>query len=259
MATTDPTPTNLTIGTAGTPIPGPCAPEDFRTSANSYTLKQQTSAQALCGFLEMLQNAIGNGAISGGTITAGVGLSVSVAALTAFVGTYVNVTASTTVGSLANGSLNYLYLYQDGTFTSNTTGTTPSSSGGHGQAFLWGTVTTAGGAIASISNIRRTFAQNISVIPLVTADPDSPVSGDAWFRTDTEQLVIQGGGTIGASDSDLSALDDAVEDVADAQDRLDVLERKYRSLVFAVGLLFGDDVLVSDELRDDFLLAAGEG
>ena len=157
MATTDPTPTNIAIATGATALAAPTAVSDFRTVVNAFMTAAQLKAQTTAAFLEQVTAGIGNGALSGGAISAGSGLSVSVAALTALVGTYVNVTTATVVGSLANGALNYIYLYQDGTFTSNTSGTLPSSAGGHGQAMQWGTATTAGGVVTAVAQTRDWF------------------------------------------------------------------------------------------------------
>lgn len=169
MPTTDPTPTNPTAADDATPVPGPVLPSDFRPLFNAYAAAAEDKAQLAVAFLEALQTALGNGALTGGTISAGVGLSVSVAALTAFVGTYVNVTGATVVGSLADTTTNYIFLYQDGTFTSNTTGTVPSSSGGHGAAMLWGTATTAGGIVTGVSNVRALFGSGALTDPELAA------------------------------------------------------------------------------------------
>jgi len=153
--------------------------------------------QAFAG-VEGLAGAIGFGALSGGAITAGAGLSVNVAALTAVVGTPVGFTASQIVGGLTDNALNYLYLRQDWTWTVNTSGTLPSGDG-HGTALLWGTATTSGGSVSATSNVRKSFLQQLAKIPLLTADPADALTGEMWGRTDTTTIHIQGLGTFAAS------------------------------------------------------------
>lgn len=148
--------------------------------------------------VEYLTAAIGYGALTGGAITSGMGLSVNVGAYTAIVGNWVGNDASQVVGGLTDGALNYLWLRQDGQWTVNTTGITPLSTDGHGAAMLWGTATVVSGAVTIVSNIRRSFLQNLAVFPLLTADPPGAVNGDAWVRVDLGELKIAGGPTLSA-------------------------------------------------------------
>jgi hypothetical protein len=129
----------------------------FRTTLNTTIHSVEDKAQLAVAFIEELQAAIGNGALSGGEITAGVGLSVSVAALKALVGHVVEFDASQTVGGLTAASTNYLWLREDGTWTANTTGTKPSDDTTHGDALLWGTATTDGSGVTAVSNNRDAF------------------------------------------------------------------------------------------------------
>jgi hypothetical protein len=71
------------------------------------------------------------------------GLNVGVAAGTAVIGGRVTV-GSFTIGGLADATINHLYLLQNGTGTSNTTGTQPALSAKLGRAV------TAGGVVTSV-------------------------------------------------------------------------------------------------------------
>lgn len=154
--------------------------------------------QEIIAAVEQLTDAIGNGALTGGAITAGVGASVSIAALTAIVGTFVGFDAAQIV-AVEDGVLNYIFLRQDWSWKVPPGGssTLPTSADGHGQALLWGTATCAGGIVTAVSNVRRTFLQNLAVMPLLTADPTNAVNGDIWGRTDTTTIHVQGLGTFG--------------------------------------------------------------
>lgn len=121
----------------------------------------------IAAWLEQLAKALGNGWLSGGAITAGVGLSVSVAAGSAIVGTYTSWNAAETVGGLSASSTNYIWLRSKGSggaaaaagsFSSNTSGTAPSGDG-LGDALLWGTATTDATTVTAVSNARaRAFS-----------------------------------------------------------------------------------------------------
>lgn len=88
---------------------------------------------------------LGSWIVSGLVPSAGTGLSVNVTAGSAVIGAEVTAAASFTIAGLTNATTNYLYLRQDGTGTSNTTGTQPANT-----AFL-GTAVTAGGVVTSVS------------------------------------------------------------------------------------------------------------
>lgn len=119
-------------------------------------LSTQTSQQNLAmALLEVLTNFVGNGAIYGGEISAGAGLSVEIAAYEAFVGSVIGDDAATTVGGLVANDVNYLFLRQNGTWTVNQDGSDPSAAAG--DFLLWGTATTDGSSVTAISNVRDTF------------------------------------------------------------------------------------------------------
>lgn len=157
MAVVTPTTLNPTIAPNATPIPGPIGPDSFRGSVNTYVAAAEDKAQLVTALLEQLQTAFGNGAISGGIVTAGAGFSVSVAAFEALVGTKVKTDAATTVGGLTPSATNYLWVRQDGTWGPTFTSTPPDTADGHGDVFLWGTATTDGSGVTSVTNDRRLF------------------------------------------------------------------------------------------------------
>ena len=171
MAVVIPSPTHPTFAD-GTPVPGPCAVTAFRTSVNAYVAGAEGMAQLDCAFAELRQAVDGSGARSGGVIAAGAGLSVTVAALTAFVGTYVETNASTTVGSLTPSGTRYIWLRQDGTFTATDTSAAPSTADGHGLYLLWGTATTDGSTVTAVTN-NRVWLQGEGYVGVTGAKSDA--------------------------------------------------------------------------------------
>lgn len=157
MAVVTQTTLNPNISPNATQISGPIDPDVLRGALNTYVASAEDKAQQAVAFIEQLQRAMGNGAISGGIISAGAGLSVSISALKALVGSVIELDAASTVGGLTDATLNYIFLRQNGTWTSNTTGVVPSDTSTHGDYLLWGTATTSGGAVTSVSNVRDTF------------------------------------------------------------------------------------------------------
>lgn len=150
-------PLNPAIAPNATQVPGPIAVTAFRTALNTYVSSVEDKVQLAQAFIEGLASLIGNGVVSGGLISAGAGLSVSVSALVALVGNRVETDAATTVGGLANGasggSTNRIWLRQDGSFTVNQSGSAPSTGDGHGLAILLGTADTAAGAVTGVTNV----------------------------------------------------------------------------------------------------------
>src|SRR5437016_4160127 len=143
------TPTSPTISPNATQVTAGLA-NDFRGKINTYVAAVEDKAQLVEAYLEQLTAVLGNGAVSGGAISAGAGLSVSVAVLTAIVGNIVAFDASQTVGGLTASSTNYLFLRQDGTWTVNTTGAVPTDIAAHGAYLLWGTATTDVASVTAV-------------------------------------------------------------------------------------------------------------
>ena len=88
--------------------------------------------------------AVGPYVISGLVPSIGTGLSVDVTAGSALIGMLVTVASSFTIGSLAASNTNHLYLLDDGTGTSNTSGTAPAGS------VKLGTATTGVATVTSV-------------------------------------------------------------------------------------------------------------
>lgn len=128
--------------------------ETVRSSLDNKMETNYVATQSAIALLESLQTHIGNGAISGGTISAGTGLSVDIAAFEAFLGTIVGNDATTTVGGLAANDVNYIFATQSGTFL---TDPDPNAIplGSYGAYMLWGTATTDGTGVTAVSNDRR--------------------------------------------------------------------------------------------------------
>lgn len=89
--------------------------------------------------------SLGSWVVSGLTLSAGTGLSVNVAAGSAVIGAEVTASGSFTIAGLTPSSTCYLYLQQDGTGTSNTSGTQPANT-----AFL-GIAVTGSSTVSSVS------------------------------------------------------------------------------------------------------------
>ncbi len=145
--------------------------------------------------VEKLSNLIGDGAITGGAISIGTGLSVDITALEGIVGTYVEKSATVTVGGLAPNDTNRLWLRQTGEFTVNQSDTPPSDTDGKGAALKWGQAVTGTSTVTSVSNARRLHAQNLSKMLVVTADPAVVKDGDTWYRSDTSASKARVGGS----------------------------------------------------------------
>jgi hypothetical protein len=158
MAVVTQTTKNPAISPNAATIAGPIDPGEFRGAVNTYVAAVEDKAQQSVAFVEQLQQAIGNGALSGGTISAGAGLSVSIAAFKALIGTVIETDAATIVGGLTPSDLNYIYARQDGTFTVNLDDSDPTDIAAHGDFLRWGTATTDGSGVTGVTNDRDTFA-----------------------------------------------------------------------------------------------------
>lgn len=154
MAVIDREATHPTFATPYASI-GQMLASEVRNTINTKLETQNANDSRAVGGIEALVNVFGNGAISGGLITAGAGLSVDIAAWEALVGTYIGNDASTTVGGLAPSSVNYIFARQNGAFSVNQDGSDPSATAG--DFLLWGTATTDGSGVTAVSNNRRLF------------------------------------------------------------------------------------------------------
>lgn len=150
-------PTNPTIYTnAGTLIAG--LANAFRPALNGYVGTVEDKAQLTQAYLEQLISGIGNGWQSGGIITAaGTGLSVTISPYQAMVGNVVSNDATGTVGGFTDGTVNYLFLRQDGSWTPQTSLTPPGTADNHGTAVFWGSALAASGNISAVYNNRPLF------------------------------------------------------------------------------------------------------
>lgn len=171
----------------GTPVPGPCAITAFRTALNSYVAGAEAMAQATQGAVENLHLRGFHGGLTGGTISAGAGLSVSVAALTAFCGQLVGTNAATTVGGLTDNATSYIWLRQDGTFTVTATDVSPSTAD-HGIALRWGTATAAGGAVTAVSNARNWWSRDGLIDTVTVGDSISVPIGRQMLTYETSTI-----------------------------------------------------------------------
>lgn len=154
MAVEKQVPTHPTIYPDAGTVPTGLA-VDFRPRVNGYVGTVEDKAQLVQAHLEGILAAYSGGAcLSGGTISAGAGLSVNISAFVGFAGNRVANNASTVVGGLAANNTNYIFLRQDSTFTTNTTGAIPGTADGKGTAFLWGYAVTGASGVNSVNNER---------------------------------------------------------------------------------------------------------
>jgi hypothetical protein len=160
---------------------------------------------------------LGSYIVSGLTVAAGTGLSVNVAAGTAVIGADIPA-VSFSIVSLADNTTNHLYYLQNGTGTSNTTGTAPSMSA------KLGTATTLGGVVTAVAmgrtSGRQQFRQPQDLIPggpaAGTTSAGHPASIDLsqWNATAAEGKTVFGVLPAGATSGGLTppvtiTLDDA--------------------------------------------------
>jgi hypothetical protein len=145
--------------------------------------------------------------VSGLTVTAGSGLSVNVALGKAIIGADISVPAPISITSLTDATLNHLWLLQNGTGTSNTTGTPPTNS------TKLGTATCAGGVVTVInmgrSSGRQQFVQPQNIVHgglalgITSAGHPRSVNLSSWQSTPGEGFEVSG--TLPSGAADLSA------------------------------------------------------
>lgn len=133
--------------------------------------------------LDQIENSLsdlGPWVVTGLVPSIGTGLSVNVSAGTASIGGRVTASGSFAIGGLTPSTTVHLYLLQNGSGTSNTTGTAPANS------VKLGTAVTSGVAVTSVnvlrSSGRQTLVRHENQVP---GDPGSPASLDLgdWNAT----------------------------------------------------------------------------
>jgi hypothetical protein len=121
--------------------------------------------------------------------TAGSGLSVNVTAGNALIGANVVKAAGWTITSLTDATVNHLYLLQNGTGTSNTTGTQPANS------VKLGTATTAGGVVTSVNTLRssgrQVFVRPENQVPGAVGSPGS-INLAGWAAAAADNVPVFG-------------------------------------------------------------------
>lgn len=118
--------------------------------------------------LDKIENSLGASGyyvVSGLVPSAGTGLSVNVTAGTALIAGLVTISAGFAIGGLTPSTTNHLFVKQDGTGTSNTSGTLPALS------TKIGTATTNGTGVTSINVLRSSGRQSL-------IRPENQVAGD---------------------------------------------------------------------------------
>lgn len=182
MSLVSPTPSEPTIAAnQGSLVPGLASA--FRGSINTYVGAIEDKVQSVQYYHERENYLRGYGAVSGGTISAGAGLSVTIGTLTAVVGNYIQTSAVGTVGGLPENDTSYIYLRQDGEFTSNIAGTVPGTGDGHGEALYWGYAVTDGSSVTSVDNLRAPYRAGGMGVPwlyLVASNCDADLATGAW-------------------------------------------------------------------------------
>jgi len=123
--------------------------------------------------------------VSGYTLSAGTGLNANVAAGTCVVNGYHIVSDATQAVSVTASQTNYIWLNEDGTLSSNTTGTNP------GSELLLGTAVTDGSGVTSVDNTPNiTNAQNV----LIVKPSDETVNNSATYQDDDHfQFAVSDG------------------------------------------------------------------
>lgn len=166
--------TDLAAGLAGA---------GFRTNLNTNIDSAEAQAQAAQANLELMANALGFGALSGGAISVGTGLTANIAAGAAIIGSHVSWNAIVSP-ALAQSTTNYIWMRQDGTASATTTTTAPSGDG-KGYALLWGTATTNTTNVTAVTNIRHYFMTAFGSMDTIPA-------GQTVYLPEGYQQIIKG-------------------------------------------------------------------
>lgn len=152
----------------------------------------ESSADYNANFL-LTQNSVadlGPYVISGLAISAGTGLAVNVATGTASIGGRITVAATFAIAGLADSTTNHIYLKDDGTGTSNTTGTAPANS------VKLGTALTAAGAVSSVAQTwasgRDVFRHPKDLVHGSGAGHPRAVDLASWHATNNEGNEVKG-------------------------------------------------------------------
>lgn len=136
----------------------------YGDGATTYASRQETwmtnaeaNEQAIQTRNELSNNLlVGTGVIAGSytapLLAIGAGLSVNVAAFSAFLGNPIQKTSTSIIGGLTPSTVNHLYLMQDGSYLSNTTGVSPGTLSN--PATKLGTATTGVATVTSVDNTR---------------------------------------------------------------------------------------------------------
>ncbi len=173
---------------------------------SQFTLGAPLNGTTLNADVQLVEDSLadlGPFIISGLVQSAGTGLTANVTAGVASIGGRVTKSAGWTIVGLADATINHLYLKNDGTGTSNTTGTQPANT------VKLGTATTAGGVVTSV-NVLRSSGRQTKVRPenQVAGDVGSmgsidlgdwnATAGDGWqvFGTLPSSALPAGGGVL---------------------------------------------------------------
>lgn len=163
MAFIAPSPSDPALAdSAKTPLGGFTA-GNLAGKINDQDTAVEDKAQRVGALLELLGTQIGAGAVTGGTIAPGTGLTVTITAGKAFIPTYVEWNATEIVLVIASKTSN-IYLRQDNTWTviaNDASPNYPTDISTHGSYFLWGTATAGASTVSAVSNTRTSWAANI--------------------------------------------------------------------------------------------------
>lgn len=172
-----------TVSVDVTPVPQTAGV--FRTNINANIAAVEAKADLVCASLEKLQSVLGNGLISGGAAHLGTGLTIHVAALAAFVGTWVAFNAEQTVTGFTDEDTTYLYLRQDGTWTTNLTGVDPTDTATHGAFLLFAEVDATSAATCAIRPMTAIIGglSGLHTVRTIT-------SADSPFQAVNERVIL---------------------------------------------------------------------